>query len=528
MNRTFTIAAVLFFVLSATISSGASLSDQYAYYVEVPTLNETIEADVLLRQIANGKDIKYDNVVIVGDLDLRCMDQSICSEIILANSRIAGEMNLDNAILSKNFDVSGSTFFGPASFINCIFEGRSDFSGCRFIQEAEFGNARFNDIVEFDSVQFDDIANFGNATFRKTSFSGAKFSKVCRFVDSRFIEDAEFLYVVFDEFAEFNDCIFFEYAFFKEAEFYDNVYFINSNFSGSSLFNNVQFHGKVDFGDSKFQNAYFEGTSFSETVSFKNASFGGDARFYEASFDGKADFSKVNFSRNSSFYDADFSGGGSFDEAVFNGHFSLCSADFSDLRVPWANIEDRIVDDRETYTNLMRNYRDLGWYTDFGGCYYRYRDTVRLDKSWSRNGLSKAMDTLAWFYGYGVRPYRAIAFILSLIVIFAVVYKIKGDIKRSEKIELNMGDTLIFTLKDLGQKKFQILFDQEEGVENIDFKDSLYFSANTFVSRSTGTLCPQGISIQIAKAEQLIGIILFGLLLTYMTNQIYSYFQPPT
>ena len=212
---------------------------------------------------------------------------------------------------------------------------------------------------------------------------------------------------------------------------------------------------------------------------------------------------------------------------MFNGHFSLCSADFSDLRIPWTNIENRLVNDRETYSNLMRNYRDLGWYTDFRGCYYQYRDMVRLNKSWSRDGLSKVMDTLAWFYGYGVRPYRAIVFILSLIVIFAVVYKIKGDIRRSRKVELKKGDSLVFTLKDLGQKKFQVLFDQEEGEEKTEFKDYLYFSANTFISRSTGTLYPHGICVQIAKAERLIGIILFGLLLTYVTNQIYSYFQPP-
>lgn len=525
MSRTFTVASVLFFVLSATILSGASLSD--AYYGEEPTLHETIEADVLLRQIANEEDIKYDNVVIVGDLDLHSMNQPIRSEIILANSRIAGKMNLDNVILAKNFDASSSTFLGPTSFINCVFEGRSDFSGCQFIQEAKFGMAKFNDTVKFDSVQFDNTANFGTAIFRNASFSRAKFSKICRFVDSQFIEDANLNGIVFGEFAEFDKCIFFEYAFFNEAKFYDDVNFINSNFSEDSLFNGVQFHGKVNFEDSKFQNAYFEGASFSEAVNFKNVSFGGDARFYEVDFDREVDFSKVNFSRNSSFSNADFSGGGSFEGTVFNGHFSLRSADFSDLKIPWTNIVDRLVDDRETYTNLMRNYRDLGWYTDFGGCYYQYRDMIRLNKSWSLDGLSKAMDTLAWFYGYGVRPYRAIVFILFLIVIFAIVYELKGDIKRSKKVELNMGDSLVFTLKDLGQKKFQILFDQEEDEENTNFKDSLYFSANTFIFRTTATLYPQGICIQIAKAERLIGIILFGLLLTYVTNQICSYFQPP-
>lgn len=527
MIRAFPVTVALLFILP-TVALGVDLSSSSIYFGEDAAQYEEVTADFLLRRIANGDDLSYNGVVVFGDLDLQSFDQPICSDIVLTNSKVTGAINLDKATLMKKFDVNGSIFLGPVSFRCSKFEGGSDFSGCHFSHEANFGMSTFDEIAKFDSAQFDDIANFGDVTFRNASFSEVKFSDTCRFTDSHFIEDAKFHGgVVFGRYAEFDKCTFSGYAFFNGAEFRDDVTFIMSNFCGYSLFNDVQFMRRANFEDATFQEAYFEGASFGESVSFKNVSFGGDVRFWEASFGGAADFREVNFSQNSSFYDAGFNEGGRFDGAVFNHHLSLSRTDFSGLRMPWESIKNSLVYDRDTYFNLMRNYGDLGWFADFGGCYYQYRDLQRQSRSWRDDGLSKAMDTLAWFYGYGVRPLRAIAFMLSLIVLFSVVYEIKGGIRRSRKMELG-GERVVFTLKGLGERKFQILFDPVEDEEKTGIKDALYFSACTFTFRDTGELSPQGTCAQIARIERWIGLILFGLLLAYITKQIYSYFQPPT
>jgi len=525
MIRAFPVTAALLFILP-TVVLGADLSSSSIYSGEELDQYEEVTADVLLRRIANGDDLSYNGVVVFGDLDLQSLDQPILSEIVLTNSKITGGINLDKATLLKKFDVNGSTFLGPSSFRCSKFEGGSDFSDCHFFQEANFGMSTFDNTAKFDCAQFDNIANFGGATFRNASFSRAKFSDICRFTDSHFIEMAGFHDgVVFNGYAEFENCVFFCDAFFSKAEFHEDVNFIRSNFNGDSFFNGVQFKEKVNFEDAKFQNAEFQDkVSFGEAVSFKSVSFGGNALFCTASFGGEADFREVNFSHNSSFSEADFRKWGRFDEAVFNDYLSLYHTDFNDLRIPWVNIKDHLVNDSGTYLNLMRNYGDLGWFKDLRGCYYQYRNLQRQNYSWRHDYLSKAKDTLAWFYGYGVRPFRAVAFMIAsmilLIVLFAVIYyKNNGGIEKSRDIELK-GDPLVFTLEDLGQSKFKILVDQGVGDEKTDFKDALSFSACTFVSCATGELSPKGICVQVARVERWIGPFLLGLLVAYLTNPI--------
>ena len=169
-----------------------------------------VPAEDILGKIEKGEPVNYDNVIVVGDLNLSEVDlptrhvertgeeilwwglteeaKTVKSPINITSSEIQGDVTFSNVIFQKSVDFKETNFSG----------GNADFGGAEFSGAANFRESYFGEMAQFDSVTFNDSANF------------------------------------------------------SYAQFSDRAYFEESTFNGSTDFEEAQFKG----------NAYFEGSTF--------------------------------------------------------------------------------------------------------------------------------------------------------------------------------------------------------------------------------------------------------------------------
>jgi hypothetical protein len=99
--------------------------------------------------------------------------------------------------------------------------------------------------------------------------------------------------------------------------------------------------------------------------------------------------------------------------------------------IPWRTMEDHLVFRDEVYMGLVENYKRLGWFQDADDCYYHYR---KLAQERKEIGWSKAIDYLAWLScGYGVRPDYTVAWSISTILVFGVVFYLGKGLLQYER-----------------------------------------------------------------------------------------------
>ncbi|MHC1594370.1 MAG: pentapeptide repeat-containing protein [Methanotrichaceae archaeon] len=150
-------------VLVVLLLGGAALGASDSPRQEVP-------ASEILAAIERGEPVEYDNVIIVGDLDLSMVDlptrhvertlllgldenaRLVASSIEIKDSEIRGAVNFGNAIFQEPIDFGGAQFSRNASFIGVQFSGNANFGGAQFNEDADFNNAHFGgDIALNDS-----------------------------------------------------------------------------------------------------------------------------------------------------------------------------------------------------------------------------------------------------------------------------------------------------------------------------------------------------------------------------------------
>ena len=175
-----------------------------------------------------------------------------------------------------------------------------------------------------------------------------------------------------------------------------------------------------------------------------------------------------------------------------NSKINLKDADFNRLKAHWDEIKDRVVFDPGVYLALIDNYRVLGWHSDEDDCYYEYR---RLDQAEKGFGLSKAVDVLAWLScGYGVRPGYTVAWAISTILVFALIFW-KGDgIRRSAK-------------------PLQGPVEKDSVPERAIFRNALFFSTCIFLSQGPIDFLPMGKHRYYVIVEGILGWLLLALFL---------------
>ena len=168
----------------------------------------SVSADKIMEDVREGKDITYQNVTIVGDLDFTYMAEKMPD--LPKKSRWWN--NGSGNTVEESIDVS-------VSFINCTFEDdvlayiHDDPSGYTFTADFDkdvvFKNCEFKRNAMFKYSDFDGRADFSGTKFQRNStFKYAEFDEMADFSGTFFDDDATFKYAQFDEGASFKNAVF--------------------------------------------------------------------------------------------------------------------------------------------------------------------------------------------------------------------------------------------------------------------------------------------------------------------------------
>ena len=424
----------------------------------------TVFADRILEQIAAGEPVEYDGYTIEGALDLDRLTnlptveeglfyqvnhtnlsgqkKAIASRIRIANSTIKGWVNFNNTIFSTPVDFKNTRFEGHAGFLGAVFKKGTDLSGSQFSKYADFlgseipnhayfNNSRFHDYADFEGAYFD-YANF-NASFTDIAdFKYAHFNGDAYFGGTGFNDIADFGTAGFNGYADFGFAGFNDTADFRGAGFSGTVGFLGTRFNDTAYFSGVEFNGTTKFDGVKFNgDADFEGAEFNRGASFSSAEFN-STDFTKSQFDKEAHFEDADFIGKTSFENAHFKEDALFENASFEDELNLIRTRYSKLFIRWHSIEKGgLAYDDAAYMSLMKNFKELGYYEDYDGCYYAYRKAHRSEDwpsvpDWEE-AIRKFIDyPLEWFYGYGTKPFHAFFWSLGIVLAFFFYWRWLG------------------------------------------------------------------------------------------------------
>jgi len=231
----------------------------YVQFIVISDGSMIIRAEAVLDKIEKNEPVEYENVNLIGDLDLSKMSSQtpgiVPSSIKFKNSEIYGIIIFNNTLLEKKVTFEKTVFHEPAYFFQTRFQGGADFSSSQFDEtalfrrclinlSAEFGEVRFRGFSDFrDSCITADIANFRGSYFEDTAnFLATKFSvETANFEWSHFKGPARFWHSTFGVLANFRGSYFEDIADLYEVQFNETADFFGARFEKDLYFNDVKF-----------------------------------------------------------------------------------------------------------------------------------------------------------------------------------------------------------------------------------------------------------------------------------------------
>jgi hypothetical protein len=391
--------------------------------------------DEIKELMSNGSNRDYANLVVE-------------NPIIINNSTINGKIRCTNCTFNyleyRNCTFKDDVLFDQKSKFNNVsfylskFKKNVAFDTCKFIGMSNFNNVKIDGNANFNSSEFipkdvADSADFSNAEFRgNTQFLDCSFSNV-KFANAKFhgkstdFRRAKFLnytlfWSEFDTNADFTGSFFRNGSSFFQVVFPEKVSFANCTFGGKSDFSFCNFTNETTFENSRFHNgAYFSYCEFGGSrTDFSRSTFSSDtADFQNSKFENVADFSNAVFNDKASFYFAEFSKDALFENTKFN-ILNLNKTKYDKLYINWRNI-NKLEFNQTAYQALIDNFKKLGFLNDANEAYYAFRkDDV---SNTPNDAFTNFVQTLALYtYGFGVKPLRALAWSLGLIIFFAYIW----------------------------------------------------------------------------------------------------------
>ncbi|MFT4576714.1 MAG: hypothetical protein ACI9SI_001646 [Polaribacter sp.] len=190
------------------------------------TAQKRINAADIMRDIKNGKDIRYKNVTIVGILDFTFMEEqqdklprkkrnswwNTGSKSNKIKKNIKNNVSFVNCVFEDSVfayihdEDSGYTFTanfnGDAIFKKCVFKEMAMFKYSYFEEKADFEGSEFNDSSTFKYAKFSNNVSFANTLFKESAtFKYSKFNDGVSFNNAKFEEDLNIKYTqIFGEF----------------------------------------------------------------------------------------------------------------------------------------------------------------------------------------------------------------------------------------------------------------------------------------------------------------------------------------
>ena len=229
-----------------------------------------IAAANILNQIYNGETVAYQNVQVIGDLDLTRLRNS--------QNKAVEDVKDDQGVRKVFYDKPRfvSVVTKPVTFVNCIFTG--DFIAYSQPDADTMYEADFAETVQFDRCVFEKKATFRHSWFKKD----------VSFTNSRFAAGVSFRHSVFTDHSSFKGTVFTNETDFRHTDFYQEGVFDNSRFEDLADFRHTTFSRGADFRQASFlAEADFRHTEFQPNVTFKDASFKTGLDFSAAQLNGE-------------------------------------------------------------------------------------------------------------------------------------------------------------------------------------------------------------------------------------------------
>ena len=183
-----------------------------------------VPAEEILEKIERGEPVEYDNVIVVGDLDLNKVDlptkhvkvieyisitieEITIEEItpqIMWSSDIRTTWNDEANVVNSSISIEDSEIQGYVNFENVIFQKSIDFGSTNLSSDSNFKDAQFSGYTDFRDAQFSGYTDFRDAQFSSDAyFWRAQFSGNADFRDAQFSSDAHFRDAQFSGNADF-------------------------------------------------------------------------------------------------------------------------------------------------------------------------------------------------------------------------------------------------------------------------------------------------------------------------------------
>jgi uncharacterized protein YjbI with pentapeptide repeats len=220
---------------------------------------QRIQADDIIGLINDNRPVRFQNAVIVGDLDFSTLENVTADKPL--RKLLRG--------VFRQTQTYTCHIESPLSFIDCTFEGDVlayvhderknetynavfyedvSFEGCEFKRDSAFKYAKFTKEVNFENTEYSEEALFKYTKFStEVSYAGSKFGGQANFKYTKFPEGADFSRAVFNRYADFKYSKFPEGVDFEGAEFRGTANFKYAKFSEPLNFEGVEFDGETDF-----------------------------------------------------------------------------------------------------------------------------------------------------------------------------------------------------------------------------------------------------------------------------------------
>ncbi|MGA9771817.1 MAG: pentapeptide repeat-containing protein [Blastocatellia bacterium] len=296
--------------------------------------------------------------------------------------------------------------------------------------EKAFQKKIAREVYDFRGVWFPDAVNLQGIEFKsKVDFSYATFSAEAHFSYATFSKGAYFRFATFSAEADFSEATFSAKAYFS-AE----AYFSEATFSAEAYFRFATFSAKADFRSATFsKGAHFSYATFSKGAYFREAKF-----LDEIKFSGKNSFgNQASLDLQSARIEKPERV--SFHTVTLRPHWfvNVDPRKFVFTYVSWEWDFISIKDEIESLTKngvssphplLAIACQQLAENAEGNN---RYEEASEF-RYWSMNARRKenwrgyAIWKLSWWYwavsGYGERILRAFAWVLAILILFALLY----------------------------------------------------------------------------------------------------------
>ena len=391
--------------------------------------------------------IKIENANILDTLHLNNI--VILYPISLRNCSFYDHTNFSTVTFTKDANFSNSTFHKSVNFGASVFSSWTYFINCNFKGEVQFSLAHFAD-SDFGSSSFSNKTEFIGSTFSgKNSFFFTKFLSHTDFTKSVFFNDTEFVQTFFAKTVSFKSVTFNSTANFHAARFLDSVDFSDSNFRGESKFLECLFPlGEINVAkellfqsDSIDQEKLNKGIipeKFEETLKILFSKILTSKATILTLKEGRKwqiAYGKIKFiaEKNS----------GKLEYYIPINYRSTMIFDnvtgFSNMLMEWVydptkfdkekkleqinrrGIKNHLRYDETFYIALIKNYNEIGWFTEANDAYFTYRSEKRKMRSFFLRIAEFIFLELT--FGYGVRPINLLGTFIIILLIPTFLYR---------------------------------------------------------------------------------------------------------